>query len=103
MDWYPAKAKRSGSQGRVLVEFKIDAKGRPTDASVLESDAEVLLQTHSLKMLQATLFDVADPRFNPADETPFRVTYRYCLKPCAPLDPYERSNLITISATRISR
>jgi len=60
----------------VLVEFKIDAKGRPTDASVLESDAEVLLQTHSLKMLQATLFDVADPRFNPADETPFRVTYK---------------------------
>jgi TonB family protein len=101
MSWYPARAVRLHLQGRVLVEFKIGATGQAIAARVLESDADPLLQQQALKLLQSTTFDVSDPQSNAADETPFRATYRFCLRPCAVLDPYQRSELVTITGASI--
>ena len=104
VDWYPAPATRLHLQGRVLLQFTISPKGQAMAARVLESDADRLLQDHALILLQHTTFDVADPRFNAADDTPFRVTFRFCLRPCAPLDPYPGTEMITImGSTRAGR
>jgi TonB family protein len=99
--WYPAKAARLHLQGRILLEFKISPTGQAMAARVLESDADRLLQDHALRLLQHTTFDVADPRFNVADDTPLRATFRFCLRPCAPLDPYPGTEIITITGNRI--
>jgi TonB family protein len=85
----------------VLLQFTLSPTGRATAARVLESDADRLLQDHALRLLQQTTFDVADPQFSVADDTPFRATFRFCLRPCAPLDPYPGTEMITITGNRI--
>jgi TonB family protein len=99
--WYPAKAVRSHLQGRVLVEFKIDPKGHVTDARMLESDADPLLQHQALTLLQSTVFDVSEPQSVATNGLPFRATYAFCLRPCGPLSPYAGSELIPVTSASI--
>jgi TonB family protein len=97
IDWYPPQAKRQGLVGRVLVEFQIDRGGRVVSERVLGADAAPILQSAALAFVKAATFDVSDPRFDPADVTPFRFTVRFCLPKCGDIAPYPGTEDVTVS------
>jgi TonB family protein len=99
IDWYPAAAVRLHQEGRVLMEFRISAKGTVVSPRILASDAASVLQQRAMKLMQATTFEAADPGLDSDNQAPYRATIRFCFRPCAPLEAYPGSELIQISAT----
>jgi TonB family protein len=101
VNWYPASAIRSHQQGRVLVEFRIAANGQVVAPHVLQTDAASVLQQQALKLMQQTSFDISESGSDASNDTPFRATIRFCLRPCTPLEAYPGSELITITGASI--
>jgi TonB family protein len=96
-DWYPAEAKRRNLTGRVLVAFKISADGRPKDVRIARPEADPILQSAALALVQGSRFDVTDPGYDPQDATPFGLSIRYCLEKCGTLVRFEGMRNTTTS------
>ena len=52
--------------------------GWATDLKVVHSEADPVLQAAALDLIRDDKFDVADPKFDPTDPTPFRASVSFC-------------------------
>jgi TonB family protein len=50
-DWYPPEARRRTLTGRVVVEFRIDAAGKPEDVRINRAEADRILQIAAVYMV----------------------------------------------------
>ncbi len=88
VDWYPTKAKQQHDTGRVLVGFKIDAKGKAVSIKVLKAEAPRILRTAATNFVSDLTFDTSDPAYNPADPAPYAISVRFCIIDCGTLVGY---------------
>ena len=96
-NWYPSDAQRQGLAGKVLIEFRIGQGGDVEDARILGADAAPSLQRSALLQVRSATFDVSDPKFNPNDPRPFRVTVFFCIDRCGDLSPFPGSVTFAVS------
>jgi TonB family protein len=89
-DWYPSEARQRGLTGRVIVEFRIGANGRPQDVKIHRADADPILQSAAVQMARTFKYDVKDPTFNPTDSSVYRESISFQLIGCgmARVPPY---------------
>jgi TonB family protein len=85
VDWYPTKAKKAHDTGRVLVGFRIDAKGKAESIKVLKAEAPRILRTAATNFVSDLNFDTSDPAYNPADPTLYAISVRFCIIDCGTL------------------
>ncbi len=84
IDWYPTQAKRHLDTGRVLVEFKIDTKGKAVSMKILRAEAPRILRKAALDFITDVTFDVTDPTYAAADsDAAFAISVRFCIADCA--------------------
>ena len=100
---YPVEGLRGNLQGRVLVELGIDRNGELTGVKIIYAEADRVLQKAALRFIQNLRFDVTNSDFDVNDPTPFRVTVKYCQPDCERIETFPNSNMLTISARRLSR
>jgi TonB family protein len=101
--YYPDKAKRIGLEGTVLVEFNIDAKGKPTNLSVLRSD-DPLFASAARELFAGTRYDVPSDWPTSANYSwRFRVGIVFCIPPSGQVDTFAESTYppMIISTNRI--
>ena len=105
-DWYPSAARRLHEEGAVLVQFRLDERGR------LAAEPRVQVEPGVSSRLQAGAYRVVrglprmiDPlnRINPDPKHLYRVTVIFCLEPgtCATIAPFADTVPIMIRAPPI--
>lgn len=100
-DPYPDQARYQNLVGRVLIEFQIDRNGRAVSPKLLAADADAVLQSGALTLLEKSTFDVGD--LDLTDPTPFRVTVRYCLPKCEGIPLFPGTEELTITGSPLRR
>jgi TonB family protein len=101
--YYPEKAKRIGLEGTVLIEFNIDAKGKPTNLSVLRAD-DPMLASATRELFAGTRFDVANDWAKSANYSwRYRIGIVFCIPPSGQVDTFAESTYppMIISTNRI--
>jgi len=100
-DWYPPEARRRTLTGRAVVEFRIDAAGKPEDVKINRAEADRILQVGAVYMVTTFRFDTKDPLLDPTDSRPYLISISYQLIGCntPPVSPYpgfdaDRSNIV---------
>jgi TonB family protein len=81
-DWYPPEARRRTLTGRVVVEFRIDAAGKPEDVKISRAEADRILQIAAVYMVTTFRFDTKDPLLDPTDSRPYLISISYQLVGC---------------------
>lgn len=97
---YPDKAWDQGLTGRVLVEFRIDSRGKVVSAWVVGADAAPVLQEGALATLGGYTFDTSPPGFKQEDPRPFFVTVRFCLPKCGDIADYPGTEDVRVWSER---
>jgi TonB family protein len=100
---YPVKAKLNGLEGTVLIEFNVDAKGKPTNLSVLRADDPMFASAAS-ELFAGTRFDVAKDWANSAGyPLRYRMGIVFCIPPSGQVDTFaeSRDTPIIVSTNRI--
>ncbi|HKT74588.1 MAG TPA: energy transducer TonB [Steroidobacteraceae bacterium] len=90
VSYYPEFAKIRHLEGRLLIEFRIDASGNTMDAKIVRSDADVILQATALRLVRGTRYELGSRDVNPT--TVFRTTVVYCLDHCDSAAAYPDSD-----------
>ncbi len=99
IDPYPEQGKRRHLEGRVLVEFGLDQSGKPVSVSILQAEADRVLQTGALNLLEKIRFDMSTPGFDATDHRPFRLTFKFGLPDFTRFATYPGSMEFTISGS----
>jgi len=81
-DWYPPQARRRTLTGRVVVEFRINAAGKPEDVRINRAEADRILQIAAVYMVTTFRFDTKDPLLDPTDSRPYLISISYQLIGC---------------------
>lgn len=99
--YYPAEARRLGREGRVELEFNIDADGRADHVAVLLADDKALAGD-ARTLLSAVRFDVpSDWRASGLEALRYRLGMVYCLPPSGQSEQFpEPVSRMIITATR---
>jgi len=94
-DWYGAKAKRLGIEGRVLVAFDVTAKGAAKNISILWSEND-LLAAQTTRFLSAVRFDVPRDWQTTGALRRWRLGFVYRLSPSGQPQPSRQSDEFAI-------
>ncbi len=103
-DFYPDRAQRAGTEGRVLVEFSLDEQGRPTQVAILRAEPRGVFESTVQAFLQhARCLQVLSPSDRTTKPSRYRMGFVFRRRPCTGLActpvPYEAANgSITITA-----
>jgi TonB family protein len=100
---YPEKAKRIGLEGTVLIEFNIDAKGKPTNLSVLRTDDPVFASA-ARELFDGMRFNVASDWASSANYAwRYRLGIVFCIPPSGQVETFAESTYppIVIATNRI--
>jgi TonB family protein len=97
-DPYPEEGKRRHLEGRVLVEFGLDQAGKPISVSILQAEADQVLQAGALKLMQNIQYNMATPGFDATDPRPFRLSIKFGLPNSARFATYPGSIELTVSS-----
>src|ERR1700733_1458317 len=82
---YPLEARRSGQQGRVVLELKISRQGRPIDAIIVESGPTPQFDDSARRLVRGLLFNVpADWEQSGGADHRYRLSVKYRLFQCVP-------------------
>ena len=101
-DWYPSASTRAGEEGRVLVEFQLDERRRPTAAMIREPAPFARLNYMAPRVaIDGLKFDPED-RTKPSPKHIYRVTLIFCLRPghCDDMVPFLGTVPVTVTAKR---
>jgi TonB family protein len=98
-DPYPEEGKRRHLEGRVLVEFGLDQSGKPVSVSILRAEADRVLQTGALKLMQNIRYNMSAPGFDATDPHPFRLTIKFGLPNSTRFETYPGSIELTVSGS----
>lgn len=90
VSYYPEFARIKHLEGRVLVEFHIDAQGNTEGAHVIHSDADPILTATALRVVQRLHYELGSVNVDP--QTRFRTSVIYCLEHCANAAQYPGSD-----------
>ena len=91
VDYYPATARAHGIEGRVELEFSIDANGRANHVVILLADSKLLAE-HEIKTLGVTQFDISpDWKATGQESVRYRLGTVYCLPPSGQRDDFPDS------------
>lgn len=85
-DYYPPEALRLNIQGRVLVEFSIDKRGRPAQVSVTQSPNEVL-SAGATRLTRSLHCKLSDDWWIEGANHRARLGIYYVLIDCKPAEP----------------
>jgi TonB family protein len=81
-DWFPVVAKRMGLEGRVLVGFDIDARGRAKNISVIWSENTVF-ESSAVEILKGARFSLPSDWANSGASRRWRLGFVYRLFPAS--------------------
>ena len=81
----------------MLVEFGLDQSGKPVAVSVLQAEADRVLQTGALKLMQNIRYNMSTPGFDTTDPRPFRLTIKFGLPNSTRFATYPGSIELTVS------
>ncbi len=90
--YYPEFARIKHLEGRVLLEFHIDAQGNTEGAHVIQSDANPILTATALRVVQRLHYELGAVSVDP--QTRFRTSVIYCLAHCASAAQYPGSDAV---------
>jgi len=96
---YPDLAWREGLTGRVLVEFRLDSRGKAISPKIVAADAARVLQEAALMVLGTITYDVSTPGFDAADPKPLLVTVRFCLPNCGDIPNFPGTEDISVRSS----
>ena len=104
---YPSAALKAELQGRALVEFSIDKKGRVDNATLLEAEPVGQFESTALTVVKKVRFTVPDDwRDSGATEQRYRLSVLFKLSPCeapacvAPVAHDGADDFLIVSAQR---
>jgi len=81
------------------VEFGLDQSGKPVSVSILQAEADRVLQTGALELMQNTRYDMSTSGFDATDPRPFRVTIKFGLPNSTRFATYPGSIEVTVSGS----
>jgi TonB family protein len=88
--YYPDDAKRIGAQGRVLLEFGIDANGHATQVVIEKSDGDKMLANSAVKIVKGLVFDLSTvPDSEGRISAEYRLSFVFELTPCGKLQHFD--------------
>jgi len=96
--YYPDKAKRLSAEGRSLLAFNIDGRGRPKQITVESTDGSKLLTDYAVELLKNMVFDSpVAAATSSLENRPYRLSFVFELTPCGRLQHYGVSKDARIS------
>jgi TonB family protein len=88
--YYPDRAKRLRAEGRTLLAFNIDSRGRPVQISIESTDGSKLLTDSAVEILSGTVFNSAEVPAPPGlGSQRYRLSVVFELTPCGRLQHFE--------------
>ncbi len=97
LTYYPVFARLKNLEGRLLIEFRLDAEGNTVDAHIVQANADSILRATALRLVQGTSYEVGS--LNIDSSTRFRTAVIYCLAHCSSVANYPNADAsIQISA-----
>jgi TonB family protein len=88
--YYPDKAKRLRAEGRTLLAFNIDTRGRAAQIAIENTDGSKLLTDYAVEILNSTVFDLSVAPASPELENQrYRLSFVFELTPCGRLQHFE--------------
>jgi outer membrane biosynthesis protein TonB len=88
--YYPDKAKRLMAEGRTLLAFNIDKRGRPAQVAIEDTDGSKLLTDYAVEILNSMVFDLsAAPASLELENQRYRLSFVFELTPCGRLQHFE--------------
>ena len=87
-DYYPEVARRYGQQGRVVLEFKINRRGRPVDPVIVETGPTPQFDDSARRLVKSLEYDVpVEWEQSASGDYRYRLSVKYRLFQCAPGKP----------------
>lgn len=90
LTYYPVFARMKKLEGRLLIEFRLDAQGNTVDAHIVQADADSILRATALRLVQGTSYEVGS--YNIDSSTRFRTEVIYCLEHCGRVANYQNAD-----------
>jgi hypothetical protein len=100
-EYYPPAAWRLGQEGRVLVEFRVNANLMPIDAMIRHADPSFWLNAGAQRVAQVGIFD-RPSHIKPKSGATYRATIIFCLQPgnCRQIVPFPHTMPIIVKRER---
>ena len=83
--YYPDQAKRTRSQGRFLLEFAIDDRGKAAQINLERAEGDKILSDSAVALLKGAVFE----RPTAATSQRFRMSVVFELRPCGRLHHFD--------------
>jgi TonB family protein len=88
--YYPDQAKRLEAQGRILLGFKINDRGRTTGISIESAEASKILSDSAVAILKELVFELpAAPASAVSGSQQYRMSFVFELTPCGHLQHFD--------------
>ena len=88
--YYPDQAKRLEAQGRILLGFEINDRGRATQISIESAEASKLLSDSAVAILKEFVFErPAAPASTVVGSLQYRMSVVFELEPCGGLQHFD--------------
>jgi TonB family protein len=104
--YYPDQAKRLEAQGRILLGFQINDRGRATRISIESEEANKILSNSAVAILQEFVFErPAAPASAALGSEQYRMSFVFELEPCGGLQHFDVSKdaRISVCGSRLRR
>jgi TonB family protein len=104
--YYPDQAKRLEAQGRVLLGFQINHRGRATRISIERAESSKLLSDSAVAILKELVFErPAAPASAVVNSEQYRMSIVFELEPCGGLQHFDvpKDARISVCGSRLGR
>jgi TonB family protein len=104
--YYPDQAKRLEAQGRILLGFQINDRGRATRISIESAEASKLLSDSAVTILKEMVFErPAAPASAVVGSEQYRMSVVFELEPCGGLQHFDvpKDARISVCGSRLRR
>jgi TonB family protein len=104
--YYPDQAKRLEAQGRILLGFQINDRGRATRISIESAEASKLLSDSAVTILKEMVFErPATPASAVVGSEQYRMSIVFELEPCGGLQHFDvpKDARISVCGSRLRR
>jgi TonB family protein len=104
--YYPDQAKRLEAQGRILLGFEINDRGRATQISIASAEASKLLSDSAVTILKELVFELpAAPASAVVGSLQYRMSIVFELEPCGGLEHFDvpKDARISVCGSRLHR
>jgi TonB family protein len=88
-DTYPDQAKRMNAQGRILLGFEIDNRGRAMQINIESAEANKILSDSAVSVLKAMKFELPAVPGSTATSQQYRLSVVFEMTPCGRLHHFD--------------